>query len=139
MSEQHPDWAESTVSTHVSDAFYIWNNTVLPGFWKVFLSDDSLMETREVLSDHFQYEVKVDNYKARTNGYFKDLQLLKAFFDEECGGVEKRIGDELWAEETIYEITKRYYDGEIAETEALDQLVDRVPNFSRSSHKIPKP
>ena len=136
LAKKHPDWAESTVSTHVSDAFYIWNNTVLPGFWKIFLSDDSLMETREVLSDHFQYEVKVDNYKARTNGYFKDLQLLKAFLDEECGGVEKRIGDELWAEETIYEITKRYYDGEIAETEALDQLADRVPYFSRSSHKM---
>ena len=31
LAEQHPDWAESSVSTHVSDAFYIWNNSVLPG------------------------------------------------------------------------------------------------------------
>ena len=30
LAEQHPDWAESSVSTHVSDAFYIWNNSVLP-------------------------------------------------------------------------------------------------------------
>lgn len=36
LSEKYPEWAESSVSTHVSDAFYIWNNTVLPGFWKVF-------------------------------------------------------------------------------------------------------
>lgn len=27
LREQNPEWAENTVKTHVSDAFYIWNNT----------------------------------------------------------------------------------------------------------------
>lgn len=136
LAQKHPEWAESTVSTHVSDAFYIWNNTVLPGFWKIFLSDDSLMATRDALSDHFQYEVKVDNYKARTNGYFKDLQMLKAFFDEEFGGVEKRIGEEFWSEEVLYDITRTFYDGKITEDNALDAMVERIPNLSRTSHKM---
>lgn len=136
LAQKHPEWAESTVSTHVSDAFYIWNNTVLPGFWKIFLSDDSLMATRDALSDHFQYEVKVDNYKARTNGYFKDLQMLKAFFDEEFGGVEKRIGEEFWSEEVLYDITRTFYDGKITEENALDAMVERIPNLSRTSHKM---
>ena len=29
LTEKHPEWSESTVSTHVSDACYIWNNTVI--------------------------------------------------------------------------------------------------------------
>lgn len=136
LARKHPEWAESTVGTHVSDAFYIWNNTVLPGFWKVFLSDESLIATRDALSDHFQNEVKVENYKARTNGYFKDLQMLKAFFDEEFGGVEKRIGEEFWSEETLYDITSSFYDGKITEENALDEMVERIPNLSRASHKI---
>ena len=136
LAKIHPEWAESTVNTHVSDSFYIWNNSVLPGFWKVFLSEDSLMATRDALSDHFQNEVKVDNYKARTNGYFKDLQLLKKFFDEESGGVEKRIGEEFWAEEVLYDITRTYYDGKLSENQALDEMEMRIPNFSRTSHKM---
>ena len=24
LREKHPDWAESSLSTHVSDAFYLW-------------------------------------------------------------------------------------------------------------------
>ena len=49
LAEQHPDWAESSVSTHVSDAFYIWNNSVLPGFWKVFVSDEAMENARNSL------------------------------------------------------------------------------------------
>ena len=28
LREKHPDWAESTLSTHVSDAFYLYQNTI---------------------------------------------------------------------------------------------------------------
>ena len=47
LANKHPEWTEVTVSTRVSDAFYIWNNTVMPGFWKVFVSDESMAVAKE--------------------------------------------------------------------------------------------
>ena len=38
LRERHPDWAESTLSTHVSDAFYLYQNTIALSFWKCFES-----------------------------------------------------------------------------------------------------
>ena len=136
LTEQHPDWADSSVNTHVSDAFYIWNNSVLPGFFKVFQSEESMEFARTAILDHLKAEVKSPNYEARTKGYFKDLQMLKAFLDNEFGGIEKRIGEEFTAEEVIYDIAKRCYSGTLAKDNALDELVSRVPNFSRTSHKM---
>ena len=85
LIERHPDWSESTVSTHVSDACYIWNNTVIPGFWKVFVSDESMETARESIKDFLKNETKSDKYEERTNYYFKDLLMLKEFFDVKYG------------------------------------------------------
>ena len=136
LSEQHPEWAESSVSTHVSDAFYIWNNSVLPGFWKVFISDETMENTRISLLQHFCDDVKSPNYEERTRGYFKDLQMLKEYIDNVLGGIETYTGDELWAEEIVYGIVRDFYDGKLQEDRALDELTKRVPNFSRTSHKM---
>ena len=34
LQEQHPDWADSTISTHISDAFYLYQNTIALSFWE---------------------------------------------------------------------------------------------------------
>lgn len=36
LRETHPDWADTTISTHVSDAFYLYQNTIALSFWKCF-------------------------------------------------------------------------------------------------------
>lgn len=36
LREKHPDWAESSLSTHVSDAFYLYQNTIGPLLLEVF-------------------------------------------------------------------------------------------------------
>ena len=51
LIKKHPDWTESTLSTHLSDAYFIWNNTVIPGFWKVFVSDESMNAAKESIRD----------------------------------------------------------------------------------------
>ena len=71
LTEKHPEWSESTVSTHVSDACYIWNNTVIPGFWKVFVSDESMEAAKESIKDFLKNETKSDKYEERANYYFK--------------------------------------------------------------------
>ena len=136
LAEQHPDWAESSVSTHVSDAFYIWNNSVLPGFWKVFVSDEAMENVRNSLLQHFRDDMKSPNFEERTKGYFKDLQMLKEYIDKVLGGIEKYAGDELWAEEIVYGLVRDFYDGKLQEDSVLDELAKRVPNFSRTSHKM---
>ena len=60
LTEKHPEWSENTISTHVSDACYIWNNTVIPGFWKVFVSDESMEAAKESIKDFLKNETKSD-------------------------------------------------------------------------------
>ena len=111
LSKLHPEWSVNTIATHVSDAFYIWNNTILPGFWKVFLSEDSLLNARDAIRDYLQNDVRAVNYNERTAAYFRDLQMLKTFFDQEFGGIENRIGEEFWGEEVLYDIARAFFEG----------------------------
>lgn len=136
LANKHPEWTEVTVSTRVSDAFYIWNNTVMPGFWKVFVSDESMAVAKENIRKFLKDEVKSDRFEERTRGYFRELTLLKDFFDDVYGGVQNRIGSEFDAEEVIYSICKKYYDETVTEQDALDELCEKVPSFSRTSHKM---
>jgi len=136
LMSKHPDWSESTVNTHVSDASFIWNNTVMPGFWKVFVDDESMERARLAILDFLKNETKSETYEERTRGYFRDLQRLKEFFDTIYGGVKHRIGDEFDAEEVIYSYCKKYYDKTLTEEEALDELCKKVPYYNRTSHKL---
>lgn len=136
LAKKHPEWAESTISTHVSDAYFIWNNTVIPGFWKVFVSDDSMCAAKESIMEFLKNETKAVNYEERANGYYKDLLMLKEFFDTEYDGVANCIGSEFNAEETIYDVCKKYYDGVVTESAALEELTTKVPSFSMTSHKL---
>ena len=136
LMEKHPEWSESTVSTHVSDACFIWNNTVIPGFWKVFVSDKSMQSAKESIRDFLKNETRSPRYEERTTAYFKDLLMLKEFFDVKYGGVANRIGTEFDTEELLYDIAKRSYNGVISKDDALDEMCEKVRNFNRVSHKM---
>ncbi len=136
LIQKHPDWSESTVNTHVSDACFIWNNTVLPGFWKVFVSDESMQVAKDSIKDFLRNETRSERCEERANAYFKDLVMLKEFFDLEYNGVANRIGSEFDAEELLYNIAKRCYDGVISKDDALDEMCEKVTNFNRVSHKM---
>ena len=136
LTQKHPEWSENTVKTHVSDASFIWNNTVIPGFWKVFVDDESMEAARIAIMDFLKNETKSETYEERTRGYYRDLKRMKEFFDTVHGGVKNRIGDEFDAEEVIYSVCKKFYDKTISEEEALDELSEKVPCFSRTSHKM---
>lgn len=41
LRETHPDWADTTISTHVSDAFYLYQNTIA-------LSDNTFRERKHL-------------------------------------------------------------------------------------------
>ena len=111
LTQKHPEWNESTVNTHVSDAFFIWNNTVIPGFWKIFVDDESMEMARLAILDFLKNEKKSDTYEERTRGYFRDLKRMREFFETVYGGVENRIGTEFDAEELIYSVCKNWFFG----------------------------
>ncbi len=136
LTQKHPEWNESSVNTHVSDAFFIWNNTVIPGFWKIFVDDESMEMARLAILDFLKNEKKSDTYEERTRGYFRDLKRMREFFDTVYGGVENRIGTEFDAEELIYSVCKNYYDGVVPIEEALNELCEKVPSQGRASHKM---
>lgn len=136
LREKYPEWAENTVKTHVSDAFYIWNNTLLPSFWKTLIDDESMENGRQAIYNYLKNDLLSDTAEVRTKAYFADLSMLKEFLDTAYGGVAKRVGYELDCEKTVYKYAKMAYDGEITVDHAVENMVKEVPCFNNSSHKM---
>lgn len=136
LKENHPEWAENTLKTHVSDAFYIWNNTLLPSFWKTLIDDDSMEIGRLAIYDFLKNDLLSDTAETRAKAYYADLVMLKEFMDTIHGGVAKRVGYELDCEKTVYKYAKMAYEGEISSDQAIEMMVKEVPAFGETSHKL---
>lgn len=135
LRKTYPDWADSTVSTHVSDAFYLYQNTIALSFWKCLADEDSMAVARQDLFDYLKNEVMSERAEERAKGYYKDLNMLKEFVDSK-GGVHQYIGYEYDCEATIYQYAKRVYDGEMDAKQAVKALCEEVPCFGEGSHKV---
>lgn len=81
LRETHPDWADTTISTHVSDTFYLYQNTIALSFWKCFESDASMEKAKGEIFDYLKQEVMSDRADERTAQYYRDLKRLKEFID----------------------------------------------------------
>lgn len=136
LRELHPDWAENTLKTHVSDSFYIWNNTLLPSFWKCLVDEDSMAAAKQAIYNYLKNDLLSDKAEARANSYYADLSVLKAFLDTQHGGVINRVGYEINCEETVYKYAKLAYDGEMTTDEAVAVMAKEVPCFNETSHKL---
>lgn len=135
LREKHSDWAESTLSTHVSDAFYLYQNTIALSFWKCFENDESMSEAKAELLDYLTNEIMSDRAEERATSYFNDLKMLKEFLDSK-GGVRKYIGSEYDCEVTVYKYAKKVYDGTLSSDDAVKALCKEVPFFGETSHKL---
>ena len=69
LREKHPDWAESSLSTHVSDAFYLYQNTIALSFWKCFESDESMAAAKQDILEYLKHDVMSERAEERTAGY----------------------------------------------------------------------
>lgn len=133
LRQTHPDWADNTVSTHVSDAFYLYQNTIALSFWKCFADDTSMAAARQDLFDYLKNEVMSERAEERVKEYYRDLTMLKEFLDSK-GGVRQYIGYEYDCEVTVYKYAKMVYDGKMPSNEAVTKLCETVPCFSEGSH-----
>lgn len=134
LHEKHPDWSENTLRTHISAAFYLYQNTIALSFWKCFADDASMEAAKADIKNYLTHEAMSDRAEERTETYFADLVMLKDFLDFK-GGVQEYIGYEYDCEKTIYEYCKLVYDGKISLEDAIASLLKKVPCFSVSSHK----
>lgn len=135
LRNNHPDWSDSTLRTHISDAFYLYQNTIALSFWKCFADDASMAAAKEDILAYLKNEVMSDRAEERTTSYFHDLTMLKEFLDSK-GGVREYIGYEYDCEVTVYKYSKMAYDGEISLEEAVSALHKEVPCFGETSHKL---
>ncbi len=136
LKNKHPSWAEITLKTHVSDAFYLWNNTLVPSFWKSLLDEESMQNAKQAIYDYLKYELMSDRAEERTSAYFMDFQMLKEFLDKQFGGVKNRIGYEFDCEVIIYKYAKLAYEGNIKVDEVVQKMVEEVPYYNQTSHKL---
>lgn len=135
LRERHPDWAESTLSTHVSDAFYLYQNTIALSFWKCFESDESMVAAKQDILEYLKHDVMSERAEERTAGYFNDLKMLKEFLDTK-GGVRAYVGPEYDCEVTVYKYAKMAYDGALSSDDAVAAMCKEVPFFGETSHKL---
>lgn len=135
LREKHPDWAESSLSTHVSDAFYLYQNTIALSFWKCFESDESMAAAKQDILDYLKNDVMSERAEERTAGYFNDLKMLKEFLDAK-GGVRAYVGPEYDCEVTVYKYVKTAYDGALSSDDAVAAMCKEVPFFGETSHKL---
>ena len=136
LRELHPEWAENTVKTHVSDAFYIWNNTLDVSLWKCLFDDASMEKAYEIIFQFLKNDLMAPNAEIRAKAYYKDLCMLKEFLDTRYGGVRNRIGIEYDAEEIAYNYSRKVYDKEMTMDQAVAAMVDQIPNFGETSFKL---
>ena len=134
LHKKHPDWVESTVRTHVSDAFYLYQNTIALSFWKCFADDDSMATAKEDIRNYLVQEIMSDRADERTTSYYHDLTMLKEFIDSK-GGVREYIGYEYDCEITVYDYFKKVFDGEMLIQDAIAALLKEVPCFGETSYK----
>lgn len=136
LREKHPEWAETSLKTHVSDAFYLWNNITIPSIWKSLVDAESMEVAEEAIYDYLKNDVMSDRAGQRTTSYMTDLMMLKEFMDETYGGVENRIGSEMTCEVTVYKYAKMAYEGQMTAEQAVEAMVKEVPYFGETSHKL---
>ena len=134
LRENHPDWAESTLRTRVSDSFYLYQNTIALSFWKCFADDASMVAAKEDIRNYLKQEIMSDRADERTTAYYHDLEMLKEFIDSK-GGVREYIGYEYDCEITVYKYCKMAFDGDITSQDAIAAMVKEVPCFGETSLK----
>ena len=135
LSAAHPEWAKSTISTYVSDAFYLYQNSVVPSLWNCLENEETMACAREEIFNYMKYEAIAEHADERAEGYYKNLVRLKEFVDLN-GGVRSYIGYEFDCEETIYKYAKKTYVGEISFEDAVQAMCDEVPCFGQTTHKL---
>lgn len=79
IRQQHPEWADSTVDMHKSDAYFLKNNDVGISLTKAFANEEALLVARDKIKEYLRDVNKVGNPENGANGYLRTLRMFKEF------------------------------------------------------------
>lgn len=79
IHQQHPEWAESTVEMHKSDAYFLKNNDVGISLTEAFANEKALLVARDKIRDYLRDMNRVGNPESGANGYLRTLRMFKEF------------------------------------------------------------
>ena len=96
MNETHSDLSDGTISTHLSDAFYTYNNNIGVDFWSCFVSEEALLAAKEKIRDFIATEKQSDNATGRAAGYYACMRYFKEFLDAKHPAIAKE-----WSGKTV--------------------------------------
>lgn len=82
LHEKHPEWQNSTVNTHYSDAFYGLNNNIGIDFWWSFIDAETILVARDKIQEYLLNVSKVSKPKILAGSYLSSMLHFKAFLDE---------------------------------------------------------
>jgi hypothetical protein len=79
IRQQHPEWADSTVDMHKSDAYFLKNNDVGISLTEVLANEEALLVARDKIRDYLRDVNKVGNPENGANGYLRTVKMFKEF------------------------------------------------------------
>lgn len=79
IRQQHPEWVESTVDMHKSDAYFLKNNDIGIGLTEAFANEEALFVARDKIRDYLRDVNNVGNPENGANGYLRTLKMFKEF------------------------------------------------------------
>lgn len=94
LAKENPTWSQSSVSTHVSDSFYIYNNNLVDDFWSCIENEKTMKDAYNVIFNFIKNKPNLDKEVQRTEWYYKELCRLKAFVDLHYKGNVQRGFDQ---------------------------------------------
>ena len=134
-------WKDSTVSTVVSDSFFVANNDVGIQFWECF-KDEGTLEKAGTFIEHFlQAGEKPLTGAERAKGYFKAMKHLHTFLQSE-GGVDiyrealpkRYLSRTAW----IFQANPKYYDilQAVDQEDVITWGVKQSKNRIKAGHRV---
>lgn len=141
LAKVNEKWKDSTISTVVSDSFFVVNNDVGIQFWTCF-EDERMLEKARIFIERFlQAGEKPLTAVERATGYFKAMQHLYAFLQAEGGvnsyreSLSKRyLSRTAW----IFQANPKYYDilRAVAQEDIITWGVKQSKNRIKAGHRV---
>jgi hypothetical protein len=95
IRQQHPEWADSTVDMHKSDAYFLKNNDVGISLTEAIANEEALLVARDKIRDYLRDVSRVGNPESGANGYLRTLRMLKEYLSKRPAPVTALSKDNL--------------------------------------------
>src|SRR5260370_20444979 len=83
LTTHNPEWSGGTVTTHYSDAYYLYNSRRGITLEEALTADDGLQRAYDAIERFFtENPPQTNSPSGSARGYLRSLRMLKEFLDE---------------------------------------------------------